>query len=424
MTKENGSKIEATVGHEDVFDIDKALADKEFVKFLADHAEYRNFDMGDPAFLAKKMGEYKRLGQVTKDQTIFYREVFKNIGIDLHDADERCISDVLYEKATHSPEEIIAKENTMRELTESTKEVFQLEERLRELGGSKEELENELSEKRKEYEQVELAQKMSTWSGKASIWGSIIGNKTLAFFSEWEQGERSQARNRAEKAGEAIDAYKIVKEKYGDFNHASLGASGEAIRNRINEIGNIIDSIEDINKKKEEAIKRFSSAQKEILEGVADFTALSKVVEARIKIRMDVMFKKGDLESLNKAQEFLDGVKRVQESPLGINMAKAYNGTETLSSLQVRLDSYIETQTQMAIRNAVMQTDAGSATFARLEKTLVSFATKEKMGTKDQGKIRDFVISSIIEIRDKLEQTPEDKIKFLFINRILIKLKK
>jgi hypothetical protein len=380
--------------------------------------------MGDPAFLAKKMGEYKLLNNVVSEQQQFWKEHFVQMGVDVQEYDTRAVKEALYEKALHSPEEIVKKAETMKALKDSATELLQLEARLQELGG-KEALEQELAEKRTEYDRIESAQKMATdyGVGKAKVWGSLVGNRVLAFFSEWKVGQRSSASERADKDRKTIEDYKYVKEKYEDADYMSLELQNNELRLRINEIGTLLDGIEDISKKKQVLQEQFIASRKEVLQAVGDYKDFAVSMQNKIKLFFENKMKAGDLQSLEEAQSVMNKIKAEQKGPIGINLAGAYAGEKTLESLQDSLNSFIRTQTFKAIEKAVKETDGGSSTFALIEKALFLFFNKN-MGSIESSTAREFVIKAIIDVRDKLEQTPEDKIKFLFINRILIKLKK
>lgn len=417
------TKAEATVGHEDAFDIDKALTEKGFGEFLAVHDDYDSFDMDNSAFISEKYTQFKLQEKTAEVQVKLCKEYFsKQVGFEMKGYDEECIKEVIYEKSLKNPEEVRQRAERIKDYIEVPAQIAELEKRLAELGDT-DILSQEMEDANTRATQLEIAKKMSSKIGKAKIWAAFIGNKLLSAVTNFEKAPDA-AHERAQKAKDVIDAYKNVKSEYGKISGEQMDSFGDALKERIVEIESTIKAIVDVAEKKRVNEELFAQARKEIFGGVADYKSMVLSTQSRIKFFFDEMIANNDIKSFDMAQEKLDKLKSVAKDPLGMDLVGAFDGAETLESLQIKIDSRLQTQVQVTMERTIKDIPPGDSSMGNLEKIIMNYAGRQKIGSKQGAEMKKFVTDSVAHIRGKLDNSPESRLKKLYLARILIKLRK
>lgn len=421
------TKTEATTGHADNFDIDKAMKVVGFSEFLAKFPDYGTFNMEDQAFVAQKFETFRVKVRVEQElKRIYTKQIEEEMGVKLSDEDLDCVKADIEKKALEDFPALLALAQQIDGFNNLPKKIKELSEQFASLGNVKDQKET-LSLKREVQDKVELARDMQTFFGKARTYTEYYANALPTMFMSYFTGKPDKENiTRAAEEKMRIEANQELTALYGRMNEANLEYISTSVGKDIKEIESTLKKIEEVEQLRAQAEVQYSGMKTVIQESISNYAGLQMIVQTKIKNQFLEMTKGKTLEAVEKGQDFVSKLRGVNiTTKTGINTFQAFEDKGiTDDVLEKQLNDGIIQYSAEKIREAIKTTKMEKNPLENMEKTLDVWLKKQRIGSKEGDEAKEFVRSTIEDARNRLSDSPEDRVKKIVLARILIKLKK
>src|ERR1035437_17484 len=165
---------------EQQFDIDQALNNKNFLKFLGKHPDAGDFDMKNPAEVGKRFETFEKKGVAAEGLKQVYKDhIEKSMDIKLSPADLEAIEDEIERRAIESPEDVATKVQELAQFVEVSTSVKELWNQLDASGamdpyGDPGTLRTELESLKRQQDALGLAKRYLGFAGKGRLLFDVL----------------------------------------------------------------------------------------------------------------------------------------------------------------------------------------------------------------------------------------------------------
>ncbi len=386
------------------FNIDQELSNKDFLKFLASHADSESFNMSDEAKLKERFDVFNFKEKVKTELKDLYRNQIKEqLGVELGDADLNSMDVYLDKQALENPEKIILLEQSLASFVETPKKIAELENELSGLGKR-----NDLAISYRE--KVIKAKKLEEMKG-AYDW-STIGKHGINILSRGYFFE--DAKKKRDLAKEFSDSNQVINER--ERSDMFIATTEEYLQINIE-----LKKVKDLEAKKHQHEKSLKVLRGSVLELAGEIGGIKEVIQARAtSILKELTNKESTLESLDEAvKKMRDFSAASEKSQFKVDIFEDKAGQISLTET---INQKTDAKVVRAIKDAVENNGLNTGSFKELSDTIEKLITRENIGNKTGVAIKDFVRTILTEESAKLTGADTDsKAKKIMIARLLVK---
>lgn len=396
-----------------VYNPEKALENKEFVKFL------ENYEEGAEPAEVWEIFEDKNYLKKELPQ-LFKKKLEPAFGLEINKSEIESLSDYLHDAALNAPQELKDRANELRAYLELESEKVELEKRITELGGeplreafleqkrAEREAQRTGLEEKKGAKAAKRAALEETLAGKREAVKRITGWRRWVNPQNWEllegvipfKGQAARKEMRELSEYQRNEYFTKLEAQIADLKEGEAGLERQLAALGEGEAEKFLKNYPTIKERTEAIMKNL---QKKFFLDFAPAKEIFMEVDTKIMQKLMGFASKVDRESglkfFDEAQQYLELVESGKKSFPSEELRHL-----ELEPFQKLVDNNIERAVHANIGKIISEFKIENKPLSEMRAQLKDYLTREKLGSKDKEKTKYFIDRTILEYIAKLSE--------------------
>lgn len=365
------------------FDVENALNDAEFLRFLAKYPDSESLVEGEAnaAEIEKRFEAYRAKDIAVEElQKLYQKEIYQDCGVELNARDLVGIRSAIEREAIEHPERV-------RGLLEEARLFRELPQKIAE---ADREMQDIIERERAKFgDRDSLAEVQGTLVTVEQMQGS---EKDLPLIGGlFRSREESDARKKV------VEEYKLELRE---------------VSSQLDRLEKEFATIDELQALRSAVHAQYTRVREFFFHEFEPAETITKQARQRVQARLrDLADPEKDLSTLDRAQQDFDKLKG-EDGELQLDYLRGMNRER----YQQELDKALEARIAQDMRDAVEGVSLGNGALTRLEGALRSYLERGRLGSKEMGGVRDFLRKTFTEFAaSDIEKEKKILLKYILL---------